>query len=96
MHLFCTSEDINNLSYNLMIKDYLESEFKEIITLDYLSHEKLQNKKINHTVSDIFISESEFKNLDELSYNFVKWHDNSEIKNLITYKVKIIYFQICS
>ena len=31
VHLFCTSEDINNLSYNLMIKDYLESEFKEII-----------------------------------------------------------------
>ena len=63
-----------------------DSEFNEIITLDYLSHEKLQNKKIKHTVSDIFISDSEFKNLDQLSHDFLKWHDNSEIKNLITYK----------
>jgi len=63
-----------------------DSEFNEIITLDYLSHEKLQNKKIKHTVSDIFISNSEFKDLDQLSHNFLKWHDNSEIKNLITYK----------
>ena len=30
VHLFCTSEDINNLSYNLMLKGYLENEFKEI------------------------------------------------------------------
>ena len=76
--LIDNSIDIDSINF--------DSEFKEIITLDYLSHEKLQNKKINHTVSDIFISDSEFKNLDELSFNFVKWHDNSEIKNLITYK----------
>ena len=70
-----------------------DSEFNEIITLDYLSHEKLQNKKIKHTVSDIFISDSEFKNLDQLSHNFLKWHDNSEIKNLITYK-KLFFFNV--
>ena len=29
VHLFCTSEDINNLSYSLMLKGYLENEFKE-------------------------------------------------------------------
>ena len=63
-----------------------DSEFNKIITLDYLSHEKLQNKKIKHTVSDVFISDSEFKNLDQLSHNFLKWHDNSKIKKLITHK----------
>ena len=30
VHLFCTSEDINNLSYSLMLKGYLDNEFKEI------------------------------------------------------------------
>ncbi len=33
VHLFCTSEDINNLSYNLMLKGYLDNEFKEINSL---------------------------------------------------------------
>jgi len=32
VHLFCTSEDINNLAYNLMVKDYLSIEFKQITT----------------------------------------------------------------
>ena len=62
------------------------SKFKEIITLDYLSHEKLKNKKIVHTESDVFVSESEFDKLVKLSYSFVNWYDNPIIKNLITYR----------
>ena len=34
IHLFCTSEDINILSYSLMLRDYLDSEFTaEILQL---------------------------------------------------------------
>ena len=44
-----------------------KTNFKEIITLDYLSHIKLKNKKINHTESETFISKSEFDELDKLS-----------------------------
>ncbi len=44
VHLFCTSEDINNLSYNLMLKGYLDSEFKEINSL-LLKDLKSKSKK---------------------------------------------------
>ena len=33
VHLFCTSEDINNLSYSLMLKSYLDNELKKINSL---------------------------------------------------------------
>jgi hypothetical protein len=76
--LIDNSMDIDLINFN--------SKFKEIITLDYLSHEKLKNKKIVHTESDVFVSESEFDKLVKLSYSFVNWHDNPIIKNLITYR----------
>ena len=44
VHLFCTSEDINNLSYNLMLKGYLGNEFKEINSL-LLKDLKSKSKK---------------------------------------------------
>ena len=44
VHLFCTSEDINNLSYNLMLKGYLDNEFKEINSL-LLKDLKSKSKK---------------------------------------------------
>ncbi len=44
IHLFCTSEDINNLSYNLMLKGYLDNEFKEINSL-LLKDLKSKSKK---------------------------------------------------
>jgi len=76
--LIDNSMDVNLINFN--------SNFKEIITLDYLSHIKLKNKKINHTESETFISKSEFDELDKLSYSFVNWHENSGIKNLIVYR----------
>ena len=44
VHLFCTSEDINNLSYNLMLKGYIDNEFKEINSL-LLKDLKSKSKK---------------------------------------------------
>ena len=76
--LIDNSMDVNLINFN--------SNFKEIITLDYLSHIKLKNKKINHTESETFIYKSEFDELDKLSYSFVNWHENSGIKNLIVYR----------
>ena len=44
VHLFCTSEDINNLSYSLMLKSYLDNEFKKINSL-LLKDLKSKSKK---------------------------------------------------
>ena len=57
-----------------------------IISLDFLSHEKLKLKKIKHIESDIFISETEIKNLQEHSNNFTHWYEDLDIKNCTTYK----------
>ena len=76
--LIDNSIDINQIDFN--------SNFQEIITLDYLSHKKLKNKKINHVESETFISKSEFNELNKLSYNFVNWYENPRISNLISHK----------
>ena len=44
VHLFCTSEDINNLSYSLMLKGYLDNEFKQINS-SFLKDLKSKSKK---------------------------------------------------
>ena len=76
--LIDNSIDINQIDFN--------SNFQEIITLDYQSHKKLKNKKINHVESETFISKSEFNELNKLSYNFVNWYENPRISNLISHK----------
>ena len=76
--LIDNSMDLNLINFN--------SKFQEIISLDYLSHIRLKNKKIIHIESETFISKSEFDELDKLSYSFVNWYENQNIKNLIIYR----------
>jgi len=66
--------------------DDVNFKYQKIISLDFISHEKLQSKKIDHIKSDSFISDSELKDLQKQSIDFSYWFENSDIRHCIMYR----------
>ena len=57
--------------------------FTKIISLDYITHKTLSKKKIQHILSDEYISESEKNNLFDYIISCHRWYENiSGSKNL--------------
>ena len=66
--------------------DNINFKYQKIISLDFISHERLNSKKIEHIVSDSFISENEIHDLQKQCFDFAHWFENFDIKNCILYK----------
>ena len=62
-------------------EEYIEN--SEIITLDYVSHQKLTEKKIQHEISDNFVSKNDLKMLENQVYRIVDWYSIPEIAKII-------------
>ena len=57
--------------------------FTKIISLDYITHKTLSKKKIQHILSDEYISESEKNSLFDYIISCYRWYENiSDSKNL--------------
>lgn len=67
----------------ISIDDVNYSTNHEIITLDYLSHIQLFNKKIHHKISDDFIHIEELQKLESQIRHFVNWYTLSEFSTII-------------
>ncbi|QLH10220.1 UDP-N-acetylglucosamine 2-epimerase [Nitrosarchaeum sp. AC2] len=65
---------IDDVNYNLN---------HEIIALDYLSHIQLSNKKIDHKISDDFVTIEELQKLESQIHHFVNWHALPEFSTII-------------
>ncbi len=57
----------------------------KIITLDYESHKLLNEKKIEHEISDNYLTNSEIDELQKESFRFAKWFDNEIIYESLEY-----------
>ena len=44
-----------------------------IITFDYTSHKKLENEKIIHKLSDEYVSDQNYKDIQKYVYKFYYW-----------------------
>ena len=58
---------------------------KSIISFDYKSHKKLENKNIPHQLSDEYITDSQCKLLQEYVYKFSYWYLEKHFSNFLEY-----------
>ena len=88
IHITCTSEDINNTSYNLMVKDALDNVYykniKELITkIDTLSNDYKSVSMLGHTHGQVATPTTVGKEFKIFSYRF-----NSILELLKTLKLR--------
>ncbi|MGQ0790630.1 MAG: UDP-N-acetylglucosamine 2-epimerase [Nitrosopumilaceae archaeon] len=57
----------------------------KIVTFDYKSHKLFEQKKIQHEVSDVYITQNDLEHIQGESYSFAHWFDKPEISNLLQY-----------
>lgn len=58
----------------------------KLITFDYESHKKLYEKKIEHEISDNYLDTSDLLNIQDKSYIFSRWYDESTITTSLLYE----------
>ncbi len=63
----------------------IEEKNLKIITFDYESHLLFEEKNIEHEISDIYLTQKDLEDIQEKSYFFAHWFDNSEISHLLHY-----------
>jgi hypothetical protein len=57
----------------------------DIVTFDYESHILFKEKNIPHKISDTYISQNDLQSIQEKSYLFAHWFNESKISNLLQY-----------
>ena len=57
----------------------------DIVTFDYKSHILFKEKNIPHKISDVYISHNDLQSIQEKSYLFAHWFNESKISNLLQY-----------
>ena len=67
------------------IKKFVEQKTK-IITFDYETHKILSKNKIDHEISDNYISDTDLQIIQNDSYNLSKWFLEPSISQLIEYE----------
>ena len=71
-----------NFSYIEKIK---QKNYK-IITLDYKSHKLLNEKQIDHEISETYLTDKEIEELQKESFRFAKWFNNEIINESLQYE----------
>lgn len=56
-----------------------------IITFDYASHKILIDNKIEHDLSDNFLTDDDINKIQQNSYNLTKWYDHQTVSKLLEY-----------
>ena len=77
--------DINS-NFNQIKKKINKNKNILIISFDYKSHKKLNDKKIKHEISDKFINDVECNNIQDYVYKFTYWFHENEFSNLLMHK----------
>jgi hypothetical protein len=57
-----------------------------LITFDYNSHKLLQKMNISHELSENFLNDNDFENIQHQAYYFSNWAKQCASKNLLNYK----------
>ncbi len=56
-----------------------------IITFDYISHKILVDNKIEHDLSDNFLTSDDINKIQQNSYDLTKWYDHQTVSKLLEY-----------
>jgi len=67
------------------VYEMIKEKKPKIITFDYESHVIFEEKNICHEISDIYISKNDLDIMQEKSYLFAHWFDESKISDLVQY-----------
>jgi len=67
------------------LKKYLNNS-TEIISFDLISHKNLEKQNIDHISSDSFLSETDYKLIQEKSYELEQWYNSEELKSSLFFK----------
>src|SRR5574337_736049 len=68
-----------------MIKEIVRTKKPVIITFDYETHKLLLENKIEHQISDEYITEDDLRSIQESSFLFAKWYEQKPINHLLKY-----------
>ena len=63
----------------------------KIISFDFISHTKLQNLDLVHTISDIYLNDKEIVEIQHHVYSFLKWYDDSKISKYLLKYISLIF-----
>ena len=78
--LFDSISDLDDLD-NMISKDV-----SKIISFDYDTHKILKDKKINHEISDIYLSKNDLKIIQKTAYSLSEWYNADIISKDVYYK----------
>lgn len=78
--LFDSSSNVDEL------KKFLVDQTTKVITFDYESHVLLLKEKIEHEISDNYITDSDLQLIQKESYRLTEWFDDPSLKELIEYE----------
>ncbi|MBN19310.1 MAG: hypothetical protein CL758_07565 [Chloroflexi bacterium] len=76
-------EDSGNLDELLQLQ---KTQNVRIISMNYSSHKLLEDHGIEHTLSDIFLTDSERTNLQNQVFKISDWYENSQISSNLMYE----------
>ncbi len=57
-----------------------------IITFDYASHKILVDNKIEHDLSDNFLTDDDINKIQQNSYDLTKWYEHQTVSDLLEYE----------
>ena len=66
---------VDNLTSLKEIENFASGKFVKIITFDYASHKKLNEKNIEHEISEIYSNREDVEKTQKKCYEFLKWCD---------------------
>ena len=78
--LFDSTSDFDDLNETISKKG------SKIISFDYDTHKILKDKKINHEISDSYLSKKELKTIQKTAYLVSEWFNEEEISKYISYQ----------
>ena len=78
---------VDSTSNFAKVKNFSKKENNtSIISFDYKSHKKLENENISHHLSDDYITDSQYKTIQDYVYKFTYWYFDKDFSKFLEYK----------
>lgn len=84
---FSNEHEIFLLDSSIQIDELrLLKKTSKIITFDFESHKLLLKNNISHEISDEYLTKQDLCDIQNRSYDFIKWYDHQTVSNFIEYE----------
>ena len=78
--LFDSISDLDDLNETISKKG------SKIISFDYDTHKILKDKKINHEISDNYLTKEDLRTIQKTAYSVSQWYNADKISKYVSYK----------